>query len=339
MITFLSIAIPLCILIWLLFKKLFKLIEYIIRFIYTSFRCIKLKKVFNHKYEYKRPFTDAEISYLWSHEEKRFDILFEWIFEDGIYKLKYKSFKTDKIDYSPRCYIKILQKDRYATDDEGNVMLPNIDILNLYFVVDYKDTIKIKYPCGNGVIKIVSEEVNRCAISSAKRQDIFVFRLNDFETFLELDPSEKSILWLEPRISARILDDSLKLKEQQEREEIERQKTLAKEKREREEREEREIRNRILARERKKAKEKAVYNQLLDEGLIYPDETNKRPPIPREVVDAVWRRDKGQCVYCGSKENLQLDHIIPFSKGGATTFENLQLLCQKCNLKKSNNIG
>lgn len=65
----------------------------------------------------------------------------------------------------------------------------------------------------------------------------------------------------------------------------------------------------------------------------------QRPPIPREVVDAVYRRYGARCVYCGSTENLQLDHIIPFSKGGATSLENLQLLCQKCNLEKSNKIG
>ena len=76
----------------------------------------------------------------------------------------------------------------------------------------------------------------------------------------------------------------------------------------------------------------------MDEGEIFP-EANKRPPILKEVVDVVWRRNGGKCVYCGSTENLQLDHIIPFSKGGATTVENLQLLCQKCNLQKSNKIG
>lgn len=83
--------------------------------------------------------------------------------------------------------------------------------------------------------------------------------------------------------------------------------------------------------------EKKVRKQLETEGVI--DKSPKRPPIPREVVDAVYSRDGGRCVYCGSTDNLQLDHIIPFSKGGATTLENLQLLCQKCNLEKSNKIG
>lgn len=77
---------------------------------------------------------------------------------------------------------------------------------------------------------------------------------------------------------------------------------------------------------------------LIDGGELFP-EASKRPPIPKEVADTVWNRDGGKCVYCGSTENLHFDHIIPFSKGGATNVENLQLLCQKCNLEKSNKIG
>ena len=98
------------------------------------------------------------------------------------------------------------------------------------------------------------------------------------------------------------------------------------------------IKEKLLAKKRKQDLEKAALQELMDEGEIFP-EANKRPPMPKEVVDVVWRRDGGKCVYCGSTENLQLDHIIPFSKGGATTVENLQLLCQKCNLQKSNKIG
>jgi len=66
---------------------------------------------------------------------------------------------------------------------------------------------------------------------------------------------------------------------------------------------------------------------------------NKREPIPQDIMDKVWNRDGGRCVKCGSKENLEFDHIIPFLKGGATTYRNLQLLCKKCNLKKLDNIG
>lgn len=94
----------------------------------------------------------------------------------------------------------------------------------------------------------------------------------------------------------------------------------------------------IKERHRRRELEKIITQELIDSGELFGDQP-KRPPIPRDVVDAVYRRDGGRCVYCGSTDNLQLDHIIPFSKGGATTLENLQLLCQKCNLDKSNKIG
>lgn len=99
-----------------------------------------------------------------------------------------------------------------------------------------------------------------------------------------------------------------------------------------------EIRQKLLAKKKRRKLEKEVLNELIEKGEIFPD-ANKRPPIPKEVVDAVWNRDGGKCVYCGSTQNLHLDHIIPFSKGGSTTVENLQLLCEKCNLQKSNKIG
>jgi len=61
--------------------------------------------------------------------------------------------------------------------------------------------------------------------------------------------------------------------------------------------------------------------------------------IPSSVKQEVWKRDKGQCVKCGSKENLHFDHIIPYSKGGSSLVaENVQLLCAKHNLAKRDKI-
>ena len=64
----------------------------------------------------------------------------------------------------------------------------------------------------------------------------------------------------------------------------------------------------------------------------------QRKTIPRAVRNEVWERDKGRCSECGSKDALHYDHIIPLSKGGSNTARNLQLLCEKCNLRKGDRI-
>jgi len=61
--------------------------------------------------------------------------------------------------------------------------------------------------------------------------------------------------------------------------------------------------------------------------------------IPSAVKLQVWKRDKGCCVKCGSKENLHFDHIIPYSQGGSSReAENIQILCSKHNLAKHDRI-
>jgi hypothetical protein len=41
-----------------------------------------------------------------------------------------------------------------------------------------------------------------------------------------------------------------------------------------------------------------------------------------------------KCRYCGSKQNLTIDHVVPLSKGGKWVWENLVAACTKCNGKK-----
>jgi hypothetical protein len=60
--------------------------------------------------------------------------------------------------------------------------------------------------------------------------------------------------------------------------------------------------------------------------------------IPQEVKIEVWQRDQGRCVQCGAQEYLEFDHVIPLSMGGATSANNLQLLCRKCNLAKGGRL-
>jgi 5-methylcytosine-specific restriction endonuclease McrA len=81
---------------------------------------------------------------------------------------------------------------------------------------------------------------------------------------------------------------------------------------------------------RKRRKLERAHVALQREAVGEP----RRAPIPRTLRLAIWERDGGRCVECGSDFELQFDHVIPFSLGGATTAENLQLLCSDCNREK-----
>lgn len=51
-----------------------------------------------------------------------------------------------------------------------------------------------------------------------------------------------------------------------------------------------------------------------------------------------WQREQElpkECVFCGSTENLQTDHLIPKSRGGVDSGDNLVLTCQRCNSSRS----
>lgn len=72
-----------------------------------------------------------------------------------------------------------------------------------------------------------------------------------------------------------------------------------------------------------------------------PRQKTPRQPNLR-LYFRVLRRDRFTCCACGASPatdpgtRLQVDHVIPWSNGGATTEENLQTLCEKCNQGKSN---
>ena len=50
----------------------------------------------------------------------------------------------------------------------------------------------------------------------------------------------------------------------------------------------------------------------------------------------VYKRDNHECVYCGSKKHLTLDHVLPKSRGGTNEWTNLVTCCSKCNRQKDN---
>lgn len=71
-----------------------------------------------------------------------------------------------------------------------------------------------------------------------------------------------------------------------------------------------------------------------DQIWITSGDQASRPTISRELRGQVLARDHHACLHCGATSDLQMDHIYPWSLGGATTFENLQTLCGPCNRLK-----
>jgi 5-methylcytosine-specific restriction endonuclease McrA len=59
--------------------------------------------------------------------------------------------------------------------------------------------------------------------------------------------------------------------------------------------------------------------------------------IPSHLRRRVIERDGLRCVYCDedlTNSEVHLDHVIPESQGGPTTYDNLQVTCRKCNTSK-----
>lgn len=70
--------------------------------------------------------------------------------------------------------------------------------------------------------------------------------------------------------------------------------------------------------------------------IIFVEHWHKERPryIPKRIKLEVIQRMGAGCVFCGSKERIEFDHVVPVVHGGPTTVENLQPLCKPCNLRK-----
>lgn len=64
---------------------------------------------------------------------------------------------------------------------------------------------------------------------------------------------------------------------------------------------------------------------------LHATSSSSAKKIWRESIKEKWNHE---CCYCGSKENLTLDHVLPQSKGGSDTTKNLVCSCHKCNHSK-----
>jgi hypothetical protein len=80
---------------------------------------------------------------------------------------------------------------------------------------------------------------------------------------------------------------------------------------------------------------------LVESGFLLPDDGENAPTekwasryISDAVRQAVMERAGNKCQACGTKDALELDHILPISQGGTGEESNLQVLCRPCNRKK-----
>ena len=67
----------------------------------------------------------------------------------------------------------------------------------------------------------------------------------------------------------------------------------------------------------------------------------ERGKVTNKLRFAIYARDGNRCRKCGRSGrhyDLEIDHIIPIAKGGKTTYDNLQTLCHRCNVKKGDSM-
>lgn len=74
--------------------------------------------------------------------------------------------------------------------------------------------------------------------------------------------------------------------------------------------------------------------ELLERYRMRDASAPGRAAIPFELRSAVYERDRYACVYCGDNVDLTLDHVLPWSRGGLDTYENLVTACRRCNSSK-----
>jgi hypothetical protein len=79
-----------------------------------------------------------------------------------------------------------------------------------------------------------------------------------------------------------------------------------------------------------------------DNNSQRPKVVEKSRTVPLNLRIKVLSRDNFRCVFCGKSPatdigtKLHIDHIVPFANDGKNTLENLQTLCEDCNLGKGN---
>lgn len=82
--------------------------------------------------------------------------------------------------------------------------------------------------------------------------------------------------------------------------------------------------------------QKELAAEILERLEISQLQHERSRRIPIALKESVFKRDGGNCRYCGvSPDQPHFDHVIPFSRGGKTELSNLVLSCRSCNSRKA----
>lgn len=91
--------------------------------------------------------------------------------------------------------------------------------------------------------------------------------------------------------------------------------------------------------------EKAIADAISQSHRIVSEQEarkRERAKVTQKLRHKVLERDHYRCVHCGASAidgaKLHVDHIIPIAHGGKTELDNLQTLCEACNLGKGSDL-
>jgi len=263
---------------------------------------------------------------------------------DGEIVLPFEYGYMSVFDVEGKIFFKVEKDEKYGIIDlDGKVILP-FEFEKDFFASTLVD-ISSNFPnvfVKEGRMFFIVEKDEKCGVVDSNGKTIVPFEVENYYYISTFDVENKTFFSIKGDKIIDLNGEILPFEEydyKEIKEYIYRQ--------EEEEREKEEIKYQILEEEKRKnekqrrsqLKERLKF-EMKEQGIISnDDDDNLRGSVPQDVQDRVWNRDGGKCVKCGSREKLEFDHIIPFSKGGSNTYRNLQILCEKCNRSKSNNIG
>ncbi len=99
-------------------------------------------------------------------------------------------------------------------------------------------------------------------------------------------------------------------------------------------------------REKTERQERKAFYDLMDLALECSDLVNELSPVKRKawlatVLDDMLKAQGSKCAICETyidAGSFEVDHVIPYSRGGGNERTNLQLLCMPCNRKKGSSV-